>query len=120
MSQIQRVDLSQEGFSDVFQCVDCGAYADRPEDVKHHASCIPGESAHWETFYEEESKIEQFEAKTGHAMLSGQCVNCGGIQSLGELTSMCPKKPLNKQLLGAIAAGLIDWRDGMWTERGRS
>lgn len=42
-----------EGARDIWSCNDCGAYADKPENVKHHESCVPGESKKWEKFYEE-------------------------------------------------------------------
>lgn len=34
-------------------CDDCGAYADKGENVVHHDSCNPGESEKWKEFYEE-------------------------------------------------------------------
>jgi hypothetical protein len=42
----------------VYQCVDCGAHAFERENVKHHASCKPGESEKWEKFYEDAYKEE--------------------------------------------------------------
>ena len=38
----------------VVVCNDCGAYATTDEDIKHHASCVPGDAAKWETYYDEE------------------------------------------------------------------
>lgn len=35
------------------QCVNCGAYAQTREGVRHHKNCGPGESARWEKTYEE-------------------------------------------------------------------
>jgi hypothetical protein len=52
-----------QGLAPVWQCNDCGAYADKPDKVKHHATCKPGESARWQKYYEEEDIIE---AKENH------------------------------------------------------
>lgn len=32
-------------------CDNCGAFADSPENIKHHRTCTPGESKKWEKFY---------------------------------------------------------------------
>lgn len=32
---------------DIYQCNDCGAYADKPENIKHHITCIPGDCERW-------------------------------------------------------------------------
>ncbi len=37
-------------------CDDCGAYADKEENVVHHNSCNPGESKKWEEFFSEKRK----------------------------------------------------------------
>jgi hypothetical protein len=37
----------------LYQCNDCGAYSEDPREVKHFATCKPGESKYWEKFYEE-------------------------------------------------------------------
>jgi hypothetical protein len=42
-----------EGAQEFWSCNDCGAHADKPENVKHHDSCTPGESKKWEKFYGE-------------------------------------------------------------------
>ena len=39
--------------AEVWVCDDCGAHAENKEDVKHHKSCIPGESKKWENIYGE-------------------------------------------------------------------
>ena len=39
--------------ADIWQCDDCGAYADNKEDVNHHSSCKLNESKEWEKFYSE-------------------------------------------------------------------
>lgn len=37
----------------VHNCNDCGAYSFISEkDVKHHKSCVAGESKRWEKYYE--------------------------------------------------------------------
>ncbi len=33
-------------------CNDCGAWAETEEEVVHHATCHPGESAYWQSYYE--------------------------------------------------------------------
>jgi len=43
-----------EGAEDVYSCNDCGAHADKPENVKHHDTCKPGESKKWEEYYSRE------------------------------------------------------------------
>ena len=40
-----------EGATEIWSCNDCGAYADKPENVKHHESCNPGEARRWEEYY---------------------------------------------------------------------
>lgn len=49
----------------VWSCNDCGAHATKKEDIKHHASCVPGESKKWERFYEEAAKEQELEDKAG-------------------------------------------------------
>jgi len=44
----------------VWQCNDCGAYADTIENIEHFSSCKPGESKEWEKIYEEEIGEEEF------------------------------------------------------------
>lgn len=44
---------------DVWQCNDCGAHADKPENVKHHDTCVPGESQKWEEFYNKANEEEE-------------------------------------------------------------
>jgi rubrerythrin len=38
--------------ADVWQCNDCGAYADKKENIQHHPTCVPGEAKKWEEFYD--------------------------------------------------------------------
>lgn len=38
---------------DICVCNNCGAYASSEKLVKHYKTCRPGESKHWEKFYEE-------------------------------------------------------------------
>jgi hypothetical protein len=40
----------------VWQCNDCGAYADKKENIVHYDSCQPGESKKWEDFYEDQKE----------------------------------------------------------------
>ena len=42
-----------EGAREIHSCNNCGAYADKPENVKHHETCTPGEAKKWEKYYEE-------------------------------------------------------------------
>jgi hypothetical protein len=35
----------------IYQCNDCGAHADKPENIIHYDTCMPGESKHWEDYY---------------------------------------------------------------------
>jgi len=50
---IQMCSIDEDGF-DSFSCINCGAYAEKPEDIKHHKGCCPGEAKKWEEFYEKE------------------------------------------------------------------
>ena len=38
---------------EIYVCNDCGAYADKVEDVQHHPSCEPRGSDRWREFYNE-------------------------------------------------------------------
>jgi len=38
----------------VHVCDDCGAFAEKVEDIEHHATCKPGEAKRWEDFYARE------------------------------------------------------------------
>ena len=42
-----------EGAREIQSCNDCGAHADKQENIKHHDSCKPGESKKWEKYYSE-------------------------------------------------------------------
>jgi hypothetical protein len=43
-------------------CNDCGAYAPTAREVKHHATCQPGDARKWAEFYEKANELEsQFE-----------------------------------------------------------
>lgn len=44
------IDLPLEDY-DVFTCNDCGAHANTKEGIKHHSTCVPGESEKWEAYY---------------------------------------------------------------------
>lgn len=54
----QLAHLVEEDYLDVWQCVDCGAYADTISQVVHHETCIPGESDRWERFYTDANRDE--------------------------------------------------------------
>lgn len=43
-------DYPEDG-DGVWQCNDCGAYADKKENIQHHSTCVPGEAKKWEEFY---------------------------------------------------------------------
>lgn len=43
---------------EVWQCINCGAYAVSAESVKHHNGCKPGEAERWENFYEQANDEE--------------------------------------------------------------
>jgi len=38
---------------DIWQCNNCGAHADKKEDVKHYPKCVSGDAKKWEKFYED-------------------------------------------------------------------
>lgn len=40
----------------VIQCNDCGGYAESEDQVKHHKSCIPGDSERWRKVHNEEDR----------------------------------------------------------------
>jgi hypothetical protein len=45
-----------------FYCCDnCGAHADDPNEIKHHATCKPSESKYWQDYYEQAAKEEEEE-----------------------------------------------------------
>ncbi len=45
---------------DVWSCNNCGAHSlTGPEDIKHHATCTPGEAKHWEKFYNDAEEHEK-------------------------------------------------------------
>lgn len=47
----------EDGFGqDVWVCNDCGAHEQRPEAIKHHKSCQPGDSEKWKQYYAEFSE----------------------------------------------------------------
>ncbi len=48
-----KLDFQQEV---IYQCVDCGAYAAEPQEVKHFEYCTIGESRKWEVAYNEADK----------------------------------------------------------------
>ena len=50
MSNIIHIE-EKECDLDIYQCIDCGAYADKENDIKHHDSCTEGEAKKWENFY---------------------------------------------------------------------
>ncbi len=47
----------------IYVCNDCGAYAGKEKEIKHHATCKPGESEKWGEIYseivEEEKEFDQ-------------------------------------------------------------
>lgn len=51
MSYTKVCEFETEGF-EVWQCNDCGAYGESKEKIEHYKTCRPGESEHWENFYE--------------------------------------------------------------------
>lgn len=55
MSSIQVIPGTD---SNIYVCVDCGAYADSPEGVRHFATCQLGESEKWRRFYDDEDSGE--------------------------------------------------------------
>ena len=40
-----------------FCCVNCGAFSETIEDIKHHKDCKPGESERWVKYYEEAEEV---------------------------------------------------------------
>ena len=57
------MDLAADGDAGVVtQCLDCGDYVvnGKMEDIKHHSSCMPGESEKWEEYYEQEDSDSTF------------------------------------------------------------
>lgn len=38
---------------DICTCNNCGAFAEKPELIRHYKNCRPGESKKWENFYSE-------------------------------------------------------------------
>ncbi len=43
---------------DICVCDNCGAFADKPKNIKHHKNCLPGESEKWKRFYDEANEEE--------------------------------------------------------------
>ena len=50
MSEVTWVD------KDICVCDNCGAYAKKETELKHHKTCRQGESKRWEKIYEEASE----------------------------------------------------------------
>ena len=48
-----------EGAEDHWACNDCGAHAAKQKDIKHHPTCVPGESEMWEEFYTKANEDEE-------------------------------------------------------------
>ncbi len=44
-----------EGAREWWSCNNCGAHGAKPEDIKHHKTCTPGEAKRWEKFYGEQN-----------------------------------------------------------------
>ena len=42
-------------YEDIWQCDDCGAYANSKDKIVHYESCQAGESEKWEQFYSDEN-----------------------------------------------------------------
>jgi protocatechuate 3,4-dioxygenase beta subunit len=41
--------LIESEYLDIWQCNDCGAYAELKKNIVHYQTCNPGESKRWET-----------------------------------------------------------------------
>jgi len=57
----------------VFQCNDCGAHADTIENIPHHDTCSPNESAKWERTY----------AAANEEGAELHCAKCTGVKEIG-------------------------------------
>lgn len=44
---------------DICVCNNCGAFADKPDNIKHHQTCKPGESERWQKLYSEQGNEEE-------------------------------------------------------------
>jgi hypothetical protein len=42
MNQYEFISIAK-----VYQCIDCGAFADKKEMVQHYSTCNPGEAQRW-------------------------------------------------------------------------
>lgn len=48
---VPRFEVTFIDRGEVYVCDNCGAFAKRAEDIKHHDTCTPGESKKWENYY---------------------------------------------------------------------
>lgn len=53
--------LVEGDYLDIWQCNDCGAYADTEAKIVHYETCRPGESQEWEDYYQ--GVIDHYEDK---------------------------------------------------------
>lgn len=61
----------------VWSCNNCGAHAEKVEDIKHHKGCTPGESKKWEKFYSEQGS-DDICPKCGAPLTNGN--NMSGVK----------------------------------------
>lgn len=47
--------IEEEG---IYVCNNCRAHATSPEEIKHFATCQPGETKKWEKIYDEAAYLE--------------------------------------------------------------
>jgi hypothetical protein len=50
---LENIQLQETEVGNFNVCMDCGAFAPEGDKIKHHDTCIPGESEKWEKFYED-------------------------------------------------------------------
>lgn len=62
MGETTWIDTDDKG-NGVHVCNNCGSHAVEEKDIKHHASCKPGEGAKWVKFYGETAPEEEEDLK---------------------------------------------------------
>lgn len=51
------IEQDTEFFGIYYLCKNCGAQAKEKSQIKHHATCTPGEADKWEKFYKDAESL---------------------------------------------------------------
>lgn len=89
-----KLDLSEYTVFDddmdvsVAVCNNCGACADKPEDVTHHKTCVSGEAKKWEAYYNEaNAEQDAFEKEyNADVTVRTSCFGCSKLKEVRDHT----------------------------------